>query len=74
MTTDYLESITWGATAEVTAREYERPGPRTQADIDRLPPDYVATYANQRMGQVVGSNAYRPRPRSFWERIKGRFL
>ncbi len=74
MSTDYLESITWGATSTVSAREPELPGPRTQQDIDRIPDDYLRTYTNQRTGQVVGSRKHDPRPRSIWERIRSRFL
>jgi len=70
---DTIDQIVADATAAVAVRGTEVPGPRTQADIDRLSADHIYSYSNQRLGQAVGSNSYAPRPRGFWERVKGRW-
>lgn len=65
------------ATTEVVARAQDRDKSGhlilSQTSIDWNSPDNLSMHASQRMGQVVGSADYAPRPRSLRERIRDYF-
>jgi hypothetical protein len=67
-----IDQIVLDATIAVATREPEVVGPRTQADLDRIPVGYSYSYSNQRMGQVVGDKYTAPKLRPWWERVRSR--